>query len=51
MNTMNVTIDSKDGFADVFTIEFKSSDFMVVVDAIDNLTIEKLHSSDLWKVI
>ena len=49
-NTMNITVDTKNNEVAVFTIEFKKDDFMKVVDAIENVTMENVFNNSLWNV-
>ena len=51
MNTMNITLEAKNGIQAVFTIEFKKSDFMNVVNMIDTVTIDTVENQELFKVI
>lgn len=51
MNTMTITLETGEGELAVFTIEFKNSDFMNVVDSIDDVTIDNVFNQDLFKVI
>ena len=52
MTTINVTLPTnKAGKLAVFTIQFEIKNFDAVIDQIENVTIEGLFSSNLWKVI
>ena len=48
---MNITLEAKNGIQAVFTIEFKKSDFMNVVNMIDTVTIDTVENQELFKVI
>ena len=50
MNTMNVTVSLEDGEQEIFTIEFKNSDFMAVVDSLGELTLKSVFKNPLWTV-
>ena len=50
MNTMNITVSLEEGEQAIFTIEFKNSDFMKVVDSIGELTLESVYENPLWTV-
>lgn len=51
MNNMTITIATDDGFDNYFKIEFKDKDFMRVVDAIDDVTMDNVYNNPLWKVV
>lgn len=51
MNNMTITLDTKKaGEQAVFTIKFKSEDFMNVVDMIDTVTIGNVFNQELFTV-
>ena len=50
MKTMTITIPTNNGEAAYFTIEFKSNDFMEVVETVSNATLENVYDNKLWSV-
>jgi len=48
---MTITISMTGGEMAYFKIEFLKSDFMAVVDAIADATLENVYSNPLWRVI
>ena len=49
--TMTVTIPQNGGEMLYYTIEFKKSDFMAVVEEVGELTTENVFTNPLWKVL
>ena len=48
---MTITLDIKEGEQAYFKIQFKNSDFMAVVDSLDNVTMKNVFSQKLFTVI
>ena len=51
MKTMTITLNIEAGEQAFFKIQFKNSDFMAVLDILDDVTIDNVLDQDLFTVI
>ncbi len=50
--TMTITLPTKKaGEVAYFTIEFLKADFLKVIDAVEEATLENVTNNNLWRVI